>query len=53
MSRLGLYEFALFFGIPARRLPFQGRPKLGSPMGWCSAQRIRILMIASGNHTLI
>ena len=39
MSRLGLYEFALFFGIPARRLPFQGRPKLGSPMGELAARK--------------
>ena len=33
--------------------PLSGAVKLGSPVGWCSAQRIRILMIASGNHTLI
>ena len=24
-----------------------------SPLGWCPAQRIRILMIAGGNHTII
>jgi len=24
-----------------------------SPLGWCSAQRIKTAMIASGNHTLI
>ena len=24
-----------------------------SPLGWCSAQRIQIIMIAGGNHTTI
>ena len=31
----------------------QGAKAPLSDQGWCSAQRIRILMIASGNHTLI
>ena len=26
---------------------------LAPPLGWCAAQRIRISMIASGNHTTI
>ena len=25
----------------------------GFPRGWCSAQRIKIKMIAGGNHTII
>ena len=29
------------------------RPLQKLPLGWCSAQRIKISMIASGNHTLI
>ena len=40
------------------RIPFemhQGKfvHPLGFPRGWCSAQRIKIIMIAGGNHTLI
>ena len=31
----------------------QGAKAPLADQGWCSAQRIRILMIASGNHTLI
>ena len=33
--------------------PVKGRKAPLADQGWCSAQRIRILMIASGNHTII
>ena len=34
-------------------VPYQGKQPtaLAPPLGWCSAQRIKIAMIASGNHT--
>ena len=37
----------------ACQLPFQGRFSRCPLWGWCSAQRIRIAMIAGGNHTLV
>ena len=36
-----------------RQLPFQGRFSRCPLWGWCSAQRIRIAMIAGGNHTSV
>ena len=37
----------------ACQLPFQGRFSRCPPWGWCSAQRIKIVMIAGGNHTSV
>ena len=34
-----------------RQLPVQGRFSRCPLWGWCSAQRIKIVMIAGGNHT--
>ena len=36
-----------------RENPFSQAGNYGLPHQWCSAQRIKISMIASGNHTLI
>ena len=40
---------------PARTLVWQSVPPKAplADQGWCSAQRIKIEMIASGNHTII
>ena len=64
-SQVGCCEFAQGFikpqvpaatpqsGRSACQLPFQGRFSRCPLWGWCSAQRIKIVMIAGGNHTSV